>query len=131
MRGQKLSETVACTGIKGDTVVRDGFYKSAWTTVSTVARGRDSRTRARVHEIRLHPVHHVDLMDRHEVTLQTGLLRETVAAVVTRKLAFSAALPLHVPPQVAQHRVAAVALLAGEPKPRQTCRTKTETTSSE
>lgn len=54
------------------------------------------------------------------MALQTGLLRETVAAVVTGELALAAAFPLHVPPQVAQHGVAAAALLAGKPNPWQT-----------
>lgn len=79
------------------------------------------------HETRFHSVDTVDLMNRGQMTLQARLLSETVAAVVTGKLAFSSAFPLHVPPQVAQHRVSPAALLTGEPRPRETCRTKRKT----
>ena len=80
------------------------------------------------HDTRLHSVDNVDLMNRSQVTLQARLLRKTVAAVVARKLTFSTALPLHVPPQVAEHRVSAAALLTGEPGPQETCRTKRKNT---
>ncbi|OAD57289.1 hypothetical protein WN48_02090 [Eufriesea mexicana] len=76
------------------------------------------------HETRFHSVDNVDLMNRGQMTLQARLLSETVAAVVTGKLPFSSAFPLHVPPQVAQHRVSPAAFLTGEPRPRETCRTK-------
>lgn len=56
--------------------------------------------------------------------LQAGFLGETVVAVAARKLAFTTALPLHVSAQIAEHCVAASAILAGEARLGKTCRMK-------
>lgn len=53
--------------------------------------------------------------------LQARFLGETFAAVEAREKAFPAALPFHVPAQIAEHRVAASAFPTGEAGPRETC----------
>lgn len=83
------------------------------------------------HKIRLYSIDNIYLMNSDQMTVQARLLSETVAAVVTWKLAFSSAFPFHVPPQVAPPRVSPSALLAGESKAHVTCRTKRKTLTSE
>jgi hypothetical protein len=53
-------------------------------------------------------------MDRRQVPLQTRFLGEIVVAVEALELTFPAALPFHVPAQIAEHCVAALALLTAE-----------------
>jgi len=53
--------------------------------------------------------------------LQTRFLGETFAAVEAREIAFPAALPFHVPAQIAEHRVAASAFPTRESGTRETC----------
>lgn len=59
------------------------------------------------HEIRLHPVDDVDVMDSRQMPLQARFLSKTFTAVGAQEIAFSAALPFHVPVQIAGQRVAA------------------------
>lgn len=59
-----------------------------------------------------------------QMPLQTSFLGETVFAVGAWKRTFPAALPVHVPAQIAEHRITASALQTGKAGPRQTCRMK-------
>lgn len=65
----------------------------------------------------------IDIMDRRQVPLQARFLGETFAAVAAREIAFPAALPFHVPAQIAKHRVVASAIPAhvAAGRPRGTC----------